>query len=436
MADKPMKLADLEDWPDGRDPLAPSDEEAAYANTLAPNHRVPADPGPGPEPSRPRRFKFVGSREFASGDYRPQWLVKGILVRGQPGVVAGPSKGLKTNTTVDLGVSLAAGLPFLGRFDVPRRTRVAIVSGESGEHTLQETAQRICRSKGLTLVDLDGYLDWCFSLPTFSDLDAMGEFADELARLNAEVVVIDPVYLALGAIDAKNLFEAGAAFRVVAEVLLKAGVTPQLVHHANRQLQVGEPMELANLAYSGLEQFARQFMLLNRRERYQGNGVHDLWLNVGGSVGHGGLWALHVDEGVVDDDFAGREWNVTVQTRAEVQDDRVAQRESRRDEEGRRKMARDEADLFEAIDAEVSAGRPGATKSAIQGRYTRLSAAKVTEIVNRLLDRGEIEEVGFEKATGKKAKRAVVGYRRASAPADDALFNDTPQEHPDDPDSG
>lgn len=362
---------------------------------------------------RNSRFHFIDSAAFAGGDYRPEWHIKGVLVRGQPGVIAGPTKALKTNTSIDAAVSLAAGLSFLGKFEVPKKTRVAIVSGESGAHTLQETASRICRAKGIQLADLGDYLDWCFTLPAFSDLDVMAEFARELTKLNAEVVIIDPVYLALGAVDAKNLFEAGAAFRVVAEVLLAAGCTPILIHHANRQLQVGEPMELQHLAYTGLEQFARQFMLLNRRERYQGNGIHDLWLRIGGSAGHGGLWNLHIEEGVIDENFAGREWNITVQTRSEVQEDVAGQREARKREEARRRFAAEDAAALDAIDAERAAGHPGATKNAMASRC-HFSGGKVDEIVSRLLEEGVIEEVGFEKECGNGGRRKVKGYCRVS----------------------
>jgi hypothetical protein len=377
---------------------------------------LPSEDGEPPSPpitTKPPRFNFVGSAAFAFGDFRPEWLVSRMLVRSQPGVIAGPSKALKTNTSIDLAVSLAAGVPVLGKFDVPKRTRVAVVSGESGEHTLQETANRICKAKGLHLADLDGHLDWCFTLPTFSDLGVMAEFADELAKLNAEVAIVDPVYLAMGNVDMKSMFEAGAAFRVVAEVLLKVGCTPLLVHHANRQLQIGEPMELTHLAFSGLDQFSRQFILLNRRERYKGDGVHDLWATIGGSAGHGGLWNLHIEEGVVDENFAGREWNVTVQTTSEVQDDQFEQRETAKREAARKKSQAEEAAVLQAIDAETKKGEPGATERAIRAR-ANFGQAKVKQVIGDLLEMGHIVEVEWRKPIGNGARRATLGYKRAT----------------------
>ena len=65
-----------------------------------------------------------------------------------------------------------------------------------------------------------------------------------------------------------------------------------LLHHtsrgANRQRNFA-PATLEDLAYSGVSEFSRQWLLLSRRSEYvPGTGRHELWFSVGGSAGHSG----------------------------------------------------------------------------------------------------------------------------------------------------
>lgn len=367
------------------------------------------NPIPYPPSPIPSLFRFIDSAEFLAGDYRPRWLVPRILVRGQPCVIAGPSKGMKTSLLIDLAVSMATATPFLGAFPVRERVRVAVVSGESGEHTLKETCLRVLQAKQLSPSELTGWLKWEFTLPTFSDLDSMTRFGEALARIEADVVFIDPTYLALGDIDAKNLFEMGRALRTIATVLLKLrpGLTVILVHHANRLLPVGEVMELQHLAYSGLEQFARQFILLNRRELYRNDGEHEMWVRVGGSTGHGGLWAVHVSEGVVDEDFSGRRWGVSVRTPDEADDAQEQNREQQKKDKQRERNRNDEECVLAVIDAEANKGYPGASVSLI-GDRVNFGDQRVRDAINRLVDQGVLRKVPeFDRKSGNGAKSSV-----------------------------
>ena len=356
------------------------------------------------------RFKFTDSAEFLAGDYRLEYLVPRVLVKGQPAVIGGPSKTLKTSVMIDLGISMATATPFLGKFPVHRRSRVAIVSGESGEFTLEETCLRILRAKGIEPASLSGWLKWEFRLPVFTDATVMLDFAERLCALEAEVVMIDPTYLALGEVDAKSVFEMGRVLRPVAEVLLSRGITPLLAHHSNRMLPVGEVMGLEHLSHAGFAEFSRQWLLLNRREKYAGDGNHALWLAVGGSAGHGGIWALDVEEGVLDEGFTTRRWDVALRDLNEVATTAAESREEAKREKALQKTAHEHAAVLLAIDAEC-AKLPAATKTAIKER-TGYDAKKASEIYDALMEKDTIEVHEFQKPTCNGATLKVVGYRR------------------------
>lgn len=366
-----------------------------------------AHEGPKPE----TKFKFINSAIFSSGDYRPNWLIPKILVRGAPGIIAGPAKSLKTSLLIDMAVSLAGGVPFLGEFPIHKPVRVAVASGESGEHTLQETALRIARARGVNLAELDESLQWCFKPPTISDVDQVEDFAIILKELKVEVVLIDPLYLCLGQVDPKDMFAMGSALQMMTMFILEAGATPIIAHHANRQLLIGEPMELIHLAYAGLEQYARQFILINRRERYTSNGVHNFWVRVGGSIGHGCLLEVRIDEGQLDEDFGGRKWDLAINSAADAFAQETTEREQAKAEANREKWKLYDAEVLKAIDVEISRGHLGATKSAIR-QHTAYQTPRVNDCIARLSDDGIIEEVSFEKTNASGAKHKCKGFRR------------------------
>jgi hypothetical protein len=262
-----------------------------------------------------KRFTPLTSAEFEQAKLSLRWLVKGILVAKQPVVIGGPKKSLKTSIALDLAISLGTATPFLGKFAVRRRHRVAVFSGESGNATIRETARRICDAKGLSLGDCDVF--WDFDLPQLNLAKDRKELRAILKELKIDVVVIDPLYLCLlgsKGSTATNLFEVGRILRRAAKACLDAGATPILIHHAIKGADAKTGMlDLDSLAFAGIGEFARQWILLGRRFPFKpGSGKHELIMTVGGSAGHSGAWKVDVDEGKLQTDFSGRRWQLSV----------------------------------------------------------------------------------------------------------------------------
>src|SRR5205807_8707221 len=72
---------------------------------------------------------LIDSSSFDTANFQPHWLVEQILVENQLCTIGGPPKSLKTSIAIDLAISLGSGTPFLGRWKVPEKRKVAIISG-------------------------------------------------------------------------------------------------------------------------------------------------------------------------------------------------------------------------------------------------------------------------------------------------------------------
>jgi hypothetical protein len=398
-----------------------------------------------PKTDTPRpRFALIDSATFARADYSQEWLVQRLFVRGLPAVVGAPKKSMKTSLMVDLSISLATTEPFLGEFRVYRSNRVALFSGESGEATLQETLKRIARSKGIDPNNALPGLLWGFDLPRFTETEDMALFQSRLAEHHVEVVIVDPSYLCVlagvgsGGAQASNAFQMGPLYQTFGNACRSAGATPILVTHfrITRRENAFDQPDMDDLVYAGLQEWARQWLLLSRRERYvPGTGQHRLWLAVGGSSGQGGAWSLDIDEGVIDEDFSGRFWSVTVSTATEqIQTQKSAADQKR--EAKARKQDDDENAIMATVDrlAKESEGVAGFTQTVTLSDVPKDRAKRA---IDRLKTKQLIQDADYltRSGVGNKAKQVTKGIRRttekvgAECPAEN--LNVSPTDSPD-----
>lgn len=351
--------------------------------------------------AKPPEFQFtaITSRELATNTYTLDYLVEGVLVRGQPTVIAGPKKTLKTNISIDLALALGHGGLFLTRLNVPNAVRVGVMSGESGAATIQETARRIALSKNWTLENFTGVF-WSFDVPQLNNHKHVEALTRFIADYELEVLILDPTYLMMLGLgqDAGNLFVVGEYLKSIGDVAQATGCTPILCHHLKKSIQEPyEPAELENIAWAGFQEFVRQWILLNRRVKYDPDhgGHHELWMSVGGSAGHSGLWGLNIDEGTRQD-RGGRRWEVEVISAAEAYGQRAeAANEQNEERKQRQQQSRDEKHR-EAILKALRLHPAGETPRVIR-EMAAVSGSIATRHLDALIAEGLAEECAVKK---------------------------------------
>jgi hypothetical protein len=245
-------------------------------------------------------------------------MVDGVLLEGEAAAICAPKKCLATTTAIDLAVSVASGTPFLGHFATPQRRRVAYLSGPARQNEVRSKARRVCAARNLDPAGCD--IDWQFYMPRGGHPADLDRLAAGLERRRVGLVVIDPLFLLMRrcpAVSAANVYEIGVALESAAERCLGAGATPVFVHHtiknAGRSVSAA-PLTLEDMAYSGIGEVARQWVLLNRSAEFDpAVGRHELNMAVGGSAGHASTWRVSVDEGRAGAVGLARKWRVRVE---------------------------------------------------------------------------------------------------------------------------
>jgi hypothetical protein len=167
----------------------------------------------------------------------PTWLVEGIWPRDAYGVFAAEDKAGKTWAILDLAVSVAAGLPWLGAFACPPSGRVLVFLGEGGERAMIRRLRAVAAHKHVDLDELAEarLLRLCFRVPTLTSGEDLAAVEAELADRPAALIVIDPLYLAVGqGATGANLYAMGAVLAAIQGVCQQAGAALTVVTHWNK----------------------------------------------------------------------------------------------------------------------------------------------------------------------------------------------------------
>lgn len=232
---------------------------------------------------------------------RPQeWHVRGLWSRATHGELAGEQKSLKSYVGLIIDVGMAAGLPVFGHFAVDAPQRVLQLIGEGGEDGYLRRLQRICTAYGVSTDDIADNIRYTTSTaastsPRFTDgVSAM------LTDWKPHLVHLDPWYAFHSAsVDARNLYEQGAALERVGDLVRSHGASLMINNHFN---QTGTGNGLQRISMAGHAEWVDSWLLLRHRDPPNvAAGRFKLRLDVGSRQWGGTAWDLDVDIGRFDE---------------------------------------------------------------------------------------------------------------------------------------
>jgi hypothetical protein len=161
-----------------------------------------------------------------------RWLVTGLWSEQAVGIVGGEPKCCKSFLALDLAVAVAAGVPCLRRFAVPRAGRVLLFAAEDALHIVRRRLEGISAAAGVALANLDIQV---ITAPTVRlDLDAdRRNLTETVARLQPRLLILDP-FVRLHRIDENASGEVAPLLAYLRELQRRHDVAVLVVHHAKK----------------------------------------------------------------------------------------------------------------------------------------------------------------------------------------------------------
>ena len=161
-----------------------------------------------------------------------RWLIAGLWGEQAVGIVGGEPKCCKSFLALDIAVAVAAGVPCLRRFAVPRPGRVLLFAAEDALHIVRRRLDGICEATGVALAALDIQV---ITAPTVRlDMEAdRVNLAETVARLKPRLLILDP-FVRLHRIDENSSGEVAPLLAYLRDLQRRHDMAVLVVHHARK----------------------------------------------------------------------------------------------------------------------------------------------------------------------------------------------------------
>ncbi|MEL7095718.1 MAG: AAA family ATPase [Pseudomonadota bacterium] len=187
---------------------------------------------PPPPKPRPRTTTLVSARDMVSKPVRPEWLIHGILETKLFGVIfGGPGSG-KSYITIGWGLSIAAGVPWLGKYAV-KQGAVVYAAGE-GFAGLTRRVKAWCDYRGF---DVPDNMYFTRKPVIFNDPESLQSFIDEIDKLDVDpvVIIIDTVARATPGLDLNSASDMATFIGAVDQLRHRYDCAVLAVHHSGHR---------------------------------------------------------------------------------------------------------------------------------------------------------------------------------------------------------
>lgn len=184
----------------------------------------------------------------------PQWLFRQVVTADSYGVLASAEKIGKSWAMIDAAVSAVTGTPWLGQFDTERSGGVLYFAGEGGDRKVLRRVRAVLASRDTDLEEVQR-LRVASRNPDLSNRAHLDRIVRELSNHPAVLVILDPLYLALGR-DARSsdLANMGTYLREIQYVAQDAGAALLVAHHLRK---TGRDTSFAQMTGAGPSAWGR-----------------------------------------------------------------------------------------------------------------------------------------------------------------------------------
>lgn len=246
--------------------------------------------------------------ELLDADVTFSWLVKGMYATPTYGMTVGEMKTAKSTISGITAMSVAAGLPVLGKFHVDYASPVVLYVGEGGRIPHTRFLTRVARAIGLD--------DWR-DVPIYPRYETAPlntpRFQKTLERdldtIRPGLVIIDPYYSFHGSeADARNLHDEASVLNAASAPIVEAGAVLDIVHHFNRNDGTG----LKRITMAGGGEWVDTWRLLSHRNDPDvDNGRFYLRLELGSRQWGGTTWDIDLNLGRFNPELGIHDGDIT-----------------------------------------------------------------------------------------------------------------------------